>query len=124
MNTWTILIENWLPPLLNRSRGRHWSVGHKLTQQAAERLGWAKLAAGVPDATTRRRVAVTLILGPQSKKCDGDSLKHFWDGCKHAHLIVDDSLEWLEAPPLAFERGPQKGTKIVIEDLAPLEEAT
>ncbi len=116
---YTIYVPGWRPPLLNQSRGRHWRVGARLTKDAARVVGaFAKLA-GVPRATAKRRVTLTLVLGRHCKRCDRDApWKHLLDGMKQAGLIVNDSPDWVEAMPLEFVKGTERGTRIVLEDIS------
>jgi hypothetical protein len=123
---WTVEIPDWCPPSVNRSRGRHWRVGARLTAEC-----WDFLAAysahvpkvrlarrGVPAYLPARRFAVYVyVLG---RLPDPENLtKHLLDGAKGARLIVDDSAEWLDAPtPVVLPCGPRgRKTVILVSDL-------
>jgi hypothetical protein len=117
MAAYTFFIPGWLPPRLNRSRGRHWSAGHRLTSEAARFFATYARLAGVPAAAGRRRVTLVIVLGKGMRGGDKDNwLKHSQDGLVRAGLVRDDSPAWLEMA-VAYERAPQWGTRVELEDV-------
>ena len=114
---WAIDIPGWTPCLDNRLVGAHPMTVHKLKRRDVEAIGIAALCCGVPRATTRRRVAVTLRDRYGSFPDDTAPWKSLLDALVRNRLLVDDSRRWCElAFPPTFERGP-KGCVIELEDI-------
>lgn len=112
---WEIVIPAWHPPRLNRLM-RHWAATHRLKRECRRVL--ALFAGRVPRAEGRRRLALTITLGPRQRAGDPDSyFKALLDACVAQGLLVDDSRSWLDLAPVAFARGPERATVIVLEDL-------
>jgi hypothetical protein len=117
VRSWTLVIPGWRPVLDNELIYVHWSKARRRKRADVRQLVVAGLAYGVPRATGRRRLTLTIRQATGPFPDDTAPLKSLWDALKHAGLIVDDSREWLEMVwPPTFERGP-KGTVIVLEDL-------
>jgi hypothetical protein len=115
---WVMEIPGWRPALDNELMRCHWRKKHGLKKRDVGQIAFAALAYGVPRATMRRRVTLTIrqAIGPFPD--DTAPLKSFWDALKRNGLIVDDSREWLEFVwPPTFIRGP-KGTIIELEDIS------
>jgi hypothetical protein len=114
---WTMEIPGWAPTLDNRLVYAHWSVARRRKRRDAEVVGMAALVYGVPRATGRRRLRLT-IRGRFGRFPDDPApLKSLWDALVKNGLLVDDSREWLEmAWPPTFERGPKR-TVIELEDV-------
>jgi hypothetical protein len=111
-------IPGWWPSLLNHFIYRHWSVMSRMKRQDRETLYMACLAAGVRRADGKRRVTLTLVLGPRQRRCDGDApWKSLLDGMTKCGALRDDSPDWVEVMPLRFEKGSERSAVIEIEDL-------
>lgn len=82
---------------------------------------WIYLAAhnsGIPRATGKRRVALTIILERGQRAADPDAYhKSVGDALKQAGLIVNDSYLWIEWAPTTYQRGDKAQTLIRLEDL-------
>ena len=108
-------IPGWRPVLSNELLGGHHMKAAALKKRDVEQVARAKLVYGVPDATGKRRIRITI------RRCKGripdpDSpLKSLMDALKQTRLIVDDSARWCECAMPEFVTGP-KGTVIEIED--------
>jgi hypothetical protein len=112
----TILIRYWHPLKLNALMGRHPMVIHRLKQADYERVAYCYQL--FPKARYKRRVSLTIILGPRQRGGDPDSyLKVLGDGLVQCGQLVDDSAKWVEWAPVQFRRGPEMGTEICLEDL-------
>lgn len=114
----TLRIERWQPATVNSWDGRHWRVRAKLKAIDREMVGVYARQQDIPRATTKRRVQFTLILGPRMSGIDVDApLKSGLDALVACGLLVDDSKEWAEVPPVQYERGPEMATVIELEDI-------
>jgi hypothetical protein len=115
--THVLTVPNWHPARLNQWDGRHRSVRHRLKKADRVLLGWYARGARVPPARGKRRVSLVIVLGPRQRAPDPDS---FWkstlDALVVAGLLVGDSPRWCELGTVAFRRGPQRRTEIVLED--------
>jgi hypothetical protein len=121
---WTITIPNWCPPSVNKSRGRHFSKGHKLTREVVEYLTSYNATANVPKIRPDYRPVrrVSLIVRKKHPLPDPDNLlKHFLDGLKGAGLIVVDRNEWChwQRPHVYDPSDVEKTyfTLVIIEDV-------
>jgi hypothetical protein len=118
MGTHRIEVPNWLPTPLNRLLGCHWGTRSRLKRADADLVAVYAMRAGVPRATSRRRVTLRLTLGPRQRAPDPDALwKSLLDGLVRAGLLVDDNYQGVELGEVIFERGPEQSTRIVLEDL-------
>jgi hypothetical protein len=118
---YTITIDNWLPPTINRLMRMHFARRGKLLSEAATFVAcYARLAEPpVPPAWCRRRVTLTLSApgGDGPKVGDPDArLKVALDALVRAGMLVDDSDEWCELMPRVRLRGEVR-TVITLEDL-------
>jgi Holliday junction resolvase RusA-like endonuclease len=119
MSVYTIVIPGWHPYRLNQTEGRHWSVKARLKRADREMIGmYARLGVGVPQATGKRRIGLTVTLAPKQRSPDPDA---FWKGLLDSlvacRLLVDDNPKWVEILPVRYERGSAMATTIAIEDV-------
>lgn len=118
MSTHVLEIDGWHPARKNEWEGRHWSVKNRIKAADKAVVFAANFNAGIPKATTKRRVRLTITLGPRQRGGDVDAYwKSLLDALKCAGLIIDDSKEWVETPPVEYVRGPKKATRIELEDI-------
>lgn len=81
--------------------------------------GYVRLA-GVPPATGRRRITLSLVLGRRGKGPDPDGLwEVLLDSLVKCGVLVDDQIEWVDQAPVVFPyaRGDKISTTIMIEDI-------
>lgn len=110
----TITIPNWRPSPLNTLLG-HWAKAHK--HKKTDRNIVATYTNHLPKAETKRRVHLTIILGPSQRATDPDSpLKSLGDALVHAKMLKDDSYKWVEWAPVKFVKGDM-ATIIQLEDI-------
>jgi hypothetical protein len=115
---WVLRIEGWKPTFDNELVYVHWATARKRKRRDAEAVALAALAAGIPRATGRRRVSLTIRARFRRPPDDPAPLKSTLDALVAAGLLVDDSREWMEFVwPPEFERGGTV-TTIVLEDIS------
>jgi hypothetical protein len=79
---------------------------------------YAKMA-NVPPAASKRRVSLLLTLGPRQRGGDPDAYwKSVLDGLVHCGALKNDTKEWVALGDVEYHRGPQKATRITLEDVA------
>ena len=104
------------PPRLNQLMHCHWAVAAKRKKVWTRALGM--FAHGIPPATGKRRVTLTITLAPRQRSPDVDA---FWkstlDSLVLCSLLVDDNPKWCELSPVIYLRGPERKTVIVLEDI-------
>lgn len=114
---WTLTISGWRPTLDNQLIYKPWYKARALKRRDARVIAAAALVHGVPKATVRRRLTLTISQPTGTFPDDTAPLKSLWDALVKAGLLVDDSREWLEMVwPPTFVRGP-RSTTIVLEDI-------
>lgn len=114
----TITIPNWHPASANRWSGSHWAVRSRVKRADREMVAHYARSSQAPTATGKRRVRLKIVLGPRQRGCDPDNYwKSLLDALKHAGMIVDDSRNWVETPPVEFTRGTQRATIIELTDI-------
>jgi Holliday junction resolvase RusA-like endonuclease len=68
-------------------------------------------------ATGKRRVTITIILGPRQRGADPDAyFKAVGDALVDCGALVDDSRKWVEWMPVRYDRGKNTGCMIELED--------
>ena len=118
MTVYTLEIPRWRPALLNELMR---SVRDKIRLKKLDREMVCAYAwqAKIPKATGKRRVSLHVTLGKRMQEFDYDApWKSLNDAMKHAGLIVDDSVQYVEQGPVTFSRDwLDWGTRITVEDL-------
>jgi Holliday junction resolvase RusA-like endonuclease len=118
MTRYTLEIPRWRPALLNELMH---SVRTKIRLKKRDREMVCAYAwqAKFPPAGSKRRVSLHVTLGKGMREFDVDAWqKSGLDAMKHAKLIVDDSIEFVEIGSLTFSRDPKTwGTRITLEEL-------
>ena len=96
-------------------------MGHRFAAarlKKADRDLIALACRDAPEATGRRRVRLTVVLGPRQRAGDPDCYqKSLVDALVHAKMLVDDNRQGVEWAPAAFDRGDAPGMVIVLEDI-------
>jgi len=114
----TLEIPGWHPQRLNVLMTCHWRKRGRLRVADDAMVKVAALNAGIPKATVKRRVKITIVLGKGQRAGDRDAyFKSTLDSLKNAGMIVDDSRQWIDLEPIAFERAAEMATRIELEDL-------
>lgn len=72
---------------------------------------------GMVPAEGKRRVTLTVILGPRQHADEDCWLKSLLDSLKRAGAIKNDSPRWLEWGGTTQVRGAKPGMRVVIEDV-------
>jgi hypothetical protein len=112
------LAMDWWPALSNRLLRTHWATRSRLLRCGAEALALDALSQGVPKATGKRRVSLTVLYNNESHRPDPDA---FWkvtlDCLARAHLLLDDNPDACELGSVTYERAPRKGLIITLEDV-------
>jgi hypothetical protein len=114
-----LTIPDWIPPLLNKSRGRHWSVEAKLKKCTAELLSALAYVQGVPKATSKRRVSILVEMSGRGRTPDKDCWdKILLDSLVTAGLLTGDGAAGLDGRmEVDIVRGKVKATTITLEDV-------
>ena len=118
---WLVAIQRWHPASKNQLKaGRHWAVGHRLKKFDKDVVALAVLGAGVPKAEGKRRVELTIVLGPRQRGCDPDA---YWlsllDALQACGAITGDSHDRVELAPVSYVRGAQAATLVMLRDVVP-----
>lgn len=117
VKTWRVVIDRFQPTKLNQLLSRHWATRNRLKNIDGWVIGLA--VREVPCATTKRRVTLTIVLGPRQRGGDVDAYqKATLDALVACGRLKDDSKEWCEIAPVKYERGPRRATVIELEDIA------
>lgn len=113
-----IEIPNWHPAPLNQLLGGHWARAARRKKTDRRMIEAYCYLAQVPRATGKRRLSLTIVLAPGQRACDPDAYhKALLDGLVHCGALRNDSHRWVELAPVQFERGKNKTTRIVLEDV-------
>ncbi len=110
-----------LPPLANAFTGKRWPILHRLKFQFEQHVALAMREQRTPKATGLRRVALRAILGKGRKRPDKDAYdKICLDVLVRCGLLLDDSERGLVGRmEVEFERAPQDGSVILLEEMGP-----
>jgi hypothetical protein len=116
--TYTVEIPNWHPRRLNELLC-DWRKRARLKKADREVVYWAVRNHGlIPLALQRRRVSLTITLGPRQRAGDPDAYwKSTLDALVHARMLTDDNRQGVELGPVAFRRGPARATTLTLEDV-------
>lgn len=117
---WRIEIPRWHPTPLNKLLKAHWRERARLKRYDRDVVISHCLLENVPPATKKRRVSMTYIRGrgQVGPVPDVDALwKSLLDALVAASVICDDSHEWVEIAPVAFDRDKSSATIIELEDI-------
>lgn len=116
--THTLTIDNWHPRRTNEWAGKHWAVRHRMRKAQSQRLWLEAYMQGVPKASGRRRVSLTLHGFARWKFPDADAYdKLLLDSLVEVGLLTDDSCAGLDGRvQVQFVRSPTKKTVLILED--------
>jgi hypothetical protein len=113
---YTVRIFGWQPQRLNDLMHCHWSKKNRLKKSDRDIVAY--YASWIPKAVGKRRVTLTITLGPRQRGGDVDAWwKSTLDALVCCQLLRDDCKEWVELAPLVYERGPERATSLTLEDL-------
>ena len=117
--TWTFTIPEQLPSR-NTTKRAHWASLKRFGDACAWSLIERKRALGIPDATGKRRVVITRLIGKGGKAYDVRNIddKRMTDEMVRVGLLVDDAPKWIDIE-VNQERAEDgvPGTRVTIEDL-------
>lgn len=114
----TFEIPGWHPARVNELYDRHFWNKAKLKKRDRETVALAKHACRIPEAVGKRRVHVTIVLGPRMRGGDVDAYwKSLLDALVHCGLLIDDRAAYVELTPVKFDRGQEKSTVVGLEDI-------
>lgn len=117
--THEITIPRWRPVTLNELFALHHLAAARKKRGDRELIAAYAQRAGVPPATTKRRVSIAVTLAGRMKQTDPDALwKSTLDGLTAARMLVDDSPDWVELGSMTQRGGDEKATTIRLEDLS------
>ncbi len=123
MPTYTIIIPDFTPCLLNKLLGSNRFKAARLKRDDAQMIGFYALKANVPRATGKRRVEIEVTVAGPGRTIDPDGvLKSLLDALVTAGMLVDDSSKWCEWETPIILRGTARETKLILEDLPATEE--
>lgn len=115
--THRLVIDQWRPVFANELLKAHWGTAAKRKRIDRQMVQVHALRDGIPRATGRRRVRLT-IAGPWRRPPDPDApLKSTLDALTAAGLLIDDSARWCQFDPPEFVRAPEFSTTIELTDL-------
>ena len=79
-----------------------------------------RILKAITPPTTKRRVTLTRVFGGRQQLYDKANVdtKAAVDAMVRAGLLKDDNADWLELH-VKQERGTERGTRVLIEELAP-----
>jgi hypothetical protein len=97
VSKYVLTIDRWHPVLLNQWDGRHWAVRARLKRTDRKIVGLYARMAGIPPAIGKRRVSITLTLGPRQRGADPDGYwKSALGALAHSGLLLDDRRQCVE----------------------------
>lgn len=115
MPEYTLTIPNWHPTRLNQLL-THWAVANK-RKKSDYQLVWG-YAHTLPKARGKRRLELTIILGPGQRAADPDAyFKVICDALVKLGLLTDDNRQGVELAPVIYRRGKEKATIIRLTDM-------
>lgn len=111
------IVTPFQPPTLNQlMRG-------KLRNRMSLSGWWRAIVAAYwhgPIAAGKRRVTITIILGPRQRGADPDAyFKAVGDALVRCGALADDCKEYVEWAPVVYERGKERGCVIELEEIGP-----
>lgn len=115
---WTMNIPGWTSTPLNKLMTVHWGTAARCKKADVQVVGNAKMAAGVPDATTKRRIEIIVIYPKGQRQYDKDAfLKSLLDAMVRAKVLVNDSPAWADYDLPEYARGDKLRTIITVQEL-------
>jgi hypothetical protein len=121
MREWVIEIPYWHPIRINDLLSMHWGERIKVKKCQHYLIAVEAWAARIPIAEgVKRRVTLTIVLGPRQKGGDPDAYwKVLLDSLVKCKVLVNDSKEYVDLAPVQYQRAENEATIILIEDLGP-----
>ncbi len=115
---WHVHLPRWHPARLNQWDGRHWAVRAKAKRFDRDLVAACVTGAGVPKATGKRRVSLTITLGYRQRGADPDAYwKSTLDALVHCGALVNDSRQWVELGEVEYVRGTVPATTISLKEV-------
>lgn len=115
---YTVTIPYWKPASVNRLINAHWTTGSRAKLEAVQMIATYLYKSGVPKATGRRKVDISITQSGRGRTLDPDNLcKVVFDALKSTGYIIDDSSKWLDYTPPVITRGKVTETTITLTDV-------
>jgi hypothetical protein len=116
MARWEVMLPCQPPTLNQLMRG---TLRARMALGVAFRAVVAAACNGsVPRAMGRRRVGITIVLGPRQRGADPDAYhKAVGDALESCGALRVDSRFGVEWAPVGYERGPERAARITLEDI-------
>ena len=112
-----VVIPGWRPPSLNSLMRGNLRARMRIEKGCHRVVGQACREQGVPPATARRRVSLSIGLGPGQREFDRDSpYKALFDSLVACKALVSDRVAGVEIGYLEFYRARQGITTIILEE--------
>lgn len=118
--TYRIAIPDWKPTSVNSLLRSHWSRRSKIKTADADMVAVYARIAGVPQASGKRRVSISVLVKPGKggRLPDPDNLlKSTLDALVKCGLLLDDSADRCSIGSIDVERGSETSTAIYLQDL-------
>jgi len=117
MPRYTFIIEGWHPATLNKIM-KHWRIGVRRKREAIKLFTWSAMDLGIPKATRKRRVTLTVYGWRCGNLPDKDAFdKVVLDSLVRSGLLMDDNEKGLEGRmQVELVRSKEKRTVIELED--------
>lgn len=112
-----VVVPGWRPPTVNALFRGTFRDRMRLEASCKRVVGKACAEHGVAPALARRRVSLSIGLGPGQREFDRDApYKALFDALVACGALTCDRCEGVEIGTLDFYRSPKGVTTIVIED--------
>lgn len=113
---WTMEIPGWHPIELNKLVGHRMHAG-RLKKHDREIICKAVVAYGIPPATAKRRLDLTLVFEKGDRTRDKDAYwKSLLDALVHSGALKNDSRHWVDYDKPRYARGDVKTTFITLQE--------
>jgi hypothetical protein len=114
----TFTIDNWHPTSINELTKGRVRRGIRLKKLDRNLVAAYAIKFGITKATGRRRVDLTIVLGPRQRGCDPDAYhKSLLDALKNAGLLIQDTRHGVSFTEPTYIRADAHATIITLTDL-------
>ena len=114
---WTMEIPGWHPVELNKLIGHRMKTA-SLKKHDCKIVCDAVVAYGIPRATVKRKLDLTLIYTAGDRTRDKDAYwKSLLDALVHSGALFNDSRHWVDYDKPRYARGDVKTTFITLQEM-------